>query len=76
MKIPEAYRISHDNIPIPKPLKPLFDMLVDVKIKPVFRWSRNHVPHIVFNYKGEGFSVCFFGRDKIYRVFHPRGAYC
>ena len=71
MKIPEAYLVSHNNKPIPKPLIPLFNLLTNVNLSPVFRWSRAHVPHIVFKYKNEGFSVCFFGRDKLYRVFHP-----
>ena len=69
--IPEAYTRSHYNKGVPKPLMPLLNMLTNSNFEPIFRWSRNHVPHIVFQYKKQGFSVCFFGSDKTYKVFHP-----
>jgi hypothetical protein len=39
-------------------------------IEYLFRWSSNHVPHIVIN-RGKGYSICWFKKSHSYRVFTP-----
>ena len=35
------------------------------------RWSKGGVPHIVVDVSASTYSVCYFGKDKFYRVFYP-----
>lgn len=57
--------------PIPKPLRTIHSMLKEAFDNVEFRWSRRGVPHILVTTTGETFSVCYFGKDRIYRVFSP-----
>ena len=69
--IPEAYSRSHSKDPVPGSQQPMLECLVLAGYKVTFRWSRNRVPHFVVESNGRGFSVCWFKRPKVYRVFYP-----
>lgn len=63
---------TYEDKPITKPLLPVMNLLEKLNCQVLnFRWSYNGVPHIVLKLKSKTYSVCYFGREKIYRVFHP-----
>lgn len=35
------------------------------------RFSKRGVPHLVVWFKDDLYSLCFFGKSKIWRLFHP-----
>jgi len=37
----------------------------------VFRWSKKGVPHIIVTTSVSTFSVCYFRRAKVFRVYSP-----
>lgn len=37
----------------------------------IFRWSKYGVPHLVITTKVSTFSVCYFRRSKIFKIFSP-----
>ena len=43
---------------------------MEQKLKKVhFRISKKGVPHTLIEYRGHTFSVCYFGKSNIYRIF-------
>ena len=67
-----AYVVSHASKPIPKPLQPVMSLLEKLSCKFLqFRWSRRKVPHVVLQLGSKTYSICYFGKDGLYRVFYP-----
>ena len=57
-------------------MRPLTLMLKAEKIlKGHLRISRKGVPHIIVSRHGTSFSICRFGKRKIWRVFYPYPSY-
>jgi hypothetical protein len=70
-KLGPAYVFNHrPHKPMPKPLYPAAKALKAAGFDLLFRWSRNHVPHLVVM-ADENFSVCWFGKGRFFRVFFP-----
>lgn len=72
-----VFAVSHSDRPIPKPLQSVMELLEKLNCEFLTpRWSHSDVPHIVLQFRTQTYSVCYFGRDKVYRVFFPYGGSC
>lgn len=72
-----VYVQSHSDKAAPKPLQSVMELLEKLDCEFLkHRWSRNGVPHVVLQFRSQTHSVCYFGRDSFYRIFHPYGEDC
>lgn len=71
MTIPSKYTFNHKpHKDMPKHLMPVSRALKAAGFPVLFRYSSNHVPHLVLDI-GDGISVCWFGKGQFFRVFSP-----
>jgi len=72
-----AWAVSHAVRSVPGPLQPVLELLGEMGCEFLqHRWSRSNVPHVVLQFHSQTYSVCYFGRDKFYRIFFPYGGHC
>lgn len=72
------------NLRYAKPPKPLYNLLEDMRDNlesygVTSRWSKRGVPHLVvtniINPVNGTYSIAYFGKTKIYRIFSPYPSY-
>lgn len=71
----DRFKISYKNRATPTVYKEVLDFLshvVEGKFSDTaFRWSFNGVPHLLLESGGMVYSLCFFKKNRLWRVFYP-----
>lgn len=69
--IKDYLKVSYGDKVKPPRYTALEEALAPLAQDMAFRWSHGRVPHLLVEVNNIVYSICYFGRNAIWRVFYP-----